>query len=359
VPNACSVQLVCNLDEGGAYAPSYDKPHVPVLAAFGGSQLHWCRWSGECDLERALHENYSAIYRSVLRISAGEDPTKKWDDLTFQFGPRTFVYIDGCRIHAFAETPEEAERWVTNFNTRYAKPLEPSAGCFYLIKMDRDIDTEPVPLNIDTTLEDESFTLHYGRGSIEWHRSFAERLRNKMHGLSILEGEPGTGKSSYLRHLMGELSDSHRFYFIPPAMMNVLTNPQFVGFWARERVIHKDQKFVVILEDCDTALMTRGTDNSQEVSAILNLTDGMMADFLRLQVICTINCRATDIDQALMRPGRLICHRVFRRLDPQEAVRLAARTGRNLPNQQDYSLAEIFADDMSEMHGRPRIGFGG
>jgi len=37
----------------------------------------------------------------------------------------------------------------------------------------------------------------------------------------------------------------------------------------------------------------------------------MLADFLRLQIICTINCSAADIDPALLRPGRLLCHRVL------------------------------------------------
>ena len=60
--------------------------------------------------------------------------------------------------------------------------------------------------------------------------------------------------------------------------------------------------------------MTRGSDNREQVSAILNLSDGMLADFLRLQIICTINCSAADIDPALLRPGRLLCHRIFNRL---------------------------------------------
>jgi hypothetical protein len=102
-------------------------------------------------------------------------------------------------------------------------------------------------------------------------------------------------------------------------------------------------KFVVILEDSDAALMTRGSDNREQVSAILNLSDGMLADFLRLQIICTINCSAADIDPALLRPGRLLCHRVFGRLDYTQATRLAESLGRKLPQARDYSLAEVFA----------------
>jgi hypothetical protein len=83
----------------------------------------------------------------------------------------------------------------------------------------------------------------------------------------------------------------------------------------------------------------------------------MLADFLRLQIICTINCQAADIDQALLRPGRLLCHRVFHRLDYVQASRLAESLGRQLPTAQDYSLAEVFSGYEPKTLQRPRIGF--
>ncbi len=103
--------------------------------------------------------------------------------------------------------------------------------------------------------------------------------------------------------------------------------------------------------------MTRGSDNREQVSAILNLSDGMLADFLRLQIICTINCSAADIDSALLRPGRLVCHRVFGRLDYTQAARLAESLGRKLPQARDYSLAEVFAGHDTDEITRPRMGF--
>jgi hypothetical protein len=141
--------------------------------------------------------------------------------------------------------------------------------------------------------------------------------------------------------------------------MDVLSDPEFIGFWANQRRNYSDRQFVVILEDSDAALMTRGAENRDKVSAILNLSDGMLADFLRLQIICTINCRADDIDQALLRPGRLLCHRVFRKLDYAQASRLAESLGRKLPIVRNYSLAEVFAENEPEEITRPRIGFAG
>ena len=104
--------------------------------------------------------------------------------------------------------------------------------------------------------------------------------------------------------------------------------------------------------------MTRDYDNRDKVSAILNLSDGLLADFLRLQIICTINCSSTEIDPALLRSGRMRSHRLFKRLNYVDACRLANTLGKKLPAAKDFSLAEIFAGTTNEQITRPRIGFG-
>ena len=352
--------LVCDLSEARAFCPTYFTPHVPVLAAFGGGRLHTCRLYGSWDMDRMVSENVDALFRSIHNLPSkdAKDTSMEWDDLTFQFGPRTFLYADKDRIVGYASTPIEAERLVTQFSKTYVKPSAPAGGTFYLIQQDGDnIRTKEVSLSSDTILKPEAFNLHYGSGSGEWHQGFIEKLRERIYGLSIFEGKPGTGKTCYLRHLMGELKGSHRFYFIPTSTMSILSKPDFIGFWADQRRIHSDQKFVVILEDSDAALMIRGSDNREQVSALLNISDGMLADFLRLQIICTINCSAADIDPALLRPGRLLCHRVFGRLDYPQAVRLAESLGRKLPVADDYSLAEVFAGHETDKIDRPHIGF--
>ena len=349
--------MVCDLAEANAFCESYGKPHVPVSVAFGGERLHVCRLQGSWDLDRMVSENTDALFRSIRKLPS-KDTLAEWDDLTFQFGPRTFLYADKDRIVGFASTPMEVERLVTQFSKTYLKPPTRAGGDFHLIEQGRnDISCHTVTLPPDTILSPEAISLHYGSGGGEWHQDFVGKLRERIHGLSIFEGRPGTGKTFYLRHLIGVLKESHRFYFIPTSTMSVLSKPEFIGFWADQRRSHSNRNFVVILEDSDAALMTRGTHNREQVSAVLNLSDGMLADFLRLQIICTINCSAAEIDPALLRPGRLLCHRVFGRLDYPEAVRLAESLGRKLPVAHDYSLAEVFAGHDTEEMDRPRIGF--
>lgn len=84
-------------------------------------------------------------------------------------------------------------------------------------------------------------------------------------------------------------------------------------------------------------------DNRSQVSAILNITDGMFADFLRTHVICTINCPSSRLDPALLRPGRLVAHRNFGRLPAPQARQLTVYLGKELGEADDYSLAEVFA----------------
>jgi hypothetical protein len=355
--------MICDLAEANAFVEEYRKPHVPVMSAFGGGRLHVCRFYGSWDLNQMISENADSLFRSIRKLSSkdAKGTSMEWDDLTFRFGPRAFLYADKDRIIGFAATPTEAERLVTQFTNKYRKPAPPTStgGNFYLIQQDgENIRTKEVSLSSDTVLKPEALTLHYGSGSGEWHQSFVAKLCERTNGLSIFEGRPGTGKTFYLRHLMGELKESHRFYFIPTSAMGILSRPDFIGFWTDQRWTCSDKKFVVVLEDSDAALMTRGSDNREQVSAILNLSDGMLADFLRLQIICTINCSAGDIDPALLRPGRLVCHRVFGRLDYAQAARLAESLGRKLPQARDYSLAEVFAGHDTDEINRPRIGFG-
>jgi hypothetical protein len=356
-PSGSPTQILCDLADADAFVEQYRKPHVPIMSAFGAGRLHVCRLQGSWDLERAVAENSDSLFRSIRKLPA-KDTLDEWDDLTFQFGPRAFLYADKNRIVSFASTPMEAERLVTQFSKTYHEPPTPSGGDFCLIEQGREhIKCQTVTLPLNTVLNHEAISLHYGSGSGEWHQSFIKKLLERTNGLSIFEGKPGTGKTSYLRHLMGELKESHRFYFIPTSNMGVLSKPEFIGFWADQRRIHAKRKFVVILEDSDAALMTRGSDNREQVSALLNLSDGMLADFLRLQIICTINCSAADIDPALLRPGRLVCHRVFGRLDYAQAARLAESLGRKLPQARDYSLAEVFAGHETDEVSRPHIGF--
>ena len=110
--------------------------------------------------------------------------------------------------------------------------------------------------------------------------------------------------------------------------------------------------------DAKAALMSRAEDNRNMVSTLLNLTDGILGDFLSIQVICAVNCKASDLDPALMRPGRLVSHRVFRKLFRNEVAALANHYGSTTPPSGECTLAEIFSETIAASKVSPRVGFG-
>lgn len=355
--NPGGTNFVCDLSYAKAFFPFANEPPVSIIAAFGQGDLHQCRLEGSWDFERAVSENRTALVRSYRQLIP-KPRSDFWDDVIFQFAPKKFLCGEKSRIVGYGGTAEEAENIVREFTLAYGTKPPQTGGQFHLIRKEHnDFRCESVTLGLETVLADEDVALRYRDDAVAWHRAFVEKLTVRQSGLSILEGTPGTGKTTYLRHLMGTLQNSHRFYFIPPSHLKLVAQPELIGFWAAQKRAHSDRHLTVILEDADEALLARGVDNRELVSALLNLSDGMLGDLLGLQIICTTNCSATEIDGALMRPGRLVTHRVFSRLNRSEACRLASTLGRVLPDSESYSLAEVFSGNSTETCARPRIGF--
>jgi ATP-dependent 26S proteasome regulatory subunit len=110
---------------------------------------------------------------------------------------------------------------------------------------------------------------------------------------------------------------------------------------------------VVIIEDTETLLMQRASDNHDALSNLLNIADGFLGAFLNLQIICTINTPIDKIDPALLRPGRLLASYTFKRLSFEQARRLAAAKSLTIPVQRDYSLAEIYNEEIRNFSAKP------
>jgi hypothetical protein len=106
---------------------------------------------------------------------------------------------------------------------------------------------------------------------------------------------------------------------------------------------HGSKQKVVIFEDAEDLLLQRDPQSRGTVSNLLNVTDGFLSDQLRLHVIATVNCPVSQLDPAVIRPGRLVGYREFRRLTRTEALGLAEAKGLALTDAPDHSLAEVYS----------------
>ena len=134
---------------------------------------------------------------------------------------------------------------------------------------------------------------------------------------------------------------------------------QFARFHLDD-VAEGDKRRIAVVEDAENLLLPRNEGSQSSVSSLLNATDGLLGDHLRLQIIATTNAPVRELDGALTRPGRLVGIREFGRLAPAQARRLAQAKGLRLPDQPDYSLGEIYCGAASGpvLANDRQIGFG-
>lgn len=152
--------------------------------------------------------------------------------------------------------------------------------------------------------------------------------------LTIVEGEPGTGKTFLIRSLISELPNAF-FVVVPPSLVDQLGDPSIIPVLLRlkssdDSVSDEDllsdarkQKatnpIVLIVEDADDCLVKRNGANMPAISTILNLTSGILGDLLDIRIIATTNAKMEEFDDALTRHGRMSYHLQVGKLTHEEA----------------------------------------
>jgi len=189
-----------------------------------------------------------------------------------------------------------------------------------------------------------------------FHERMLTSLKQNEAGLYLLHGEPGTGKTTYIKYLASQIDRD--MIYLPVALIDALSDPSFLP------ILLKKKHSILVIEDAEKALLSRdGGPASSLVSSILNLTDGIMGNVFNISIIATYNSPRQDIDKALLRKGRIKGEYKFNKLPIEQCQKILDDNKIKFTAKEPMTLAEIFntdADDVilsKELIQEKRMGF--
>ena len=200
------------------------------------------------------------------------------------------------------------------------------------------IDFTAVEVDMDTTIDpDKQYNTDLPKEEID------KFIKSKEGGLSIFYGKPGCGKSSYIKYL----AQTHT-----NRVFNILSQDLLLsglsGF--RKHLLTKDQgggTCIYIIEDCEKMLISRDKSfgDTSVISELLNLSDGIFGDYLKVKFILTFNANVPNLDTALLRKGRLKVKYEFKPLSGERLEALAKELGIDWTDEEKksgLSLADLY-----------------
>ena len=302
------ISFINNLDTAKVYDYVNKGFAGKIIAIYQRNYYNW---------QRARQEFSTTVFKleNQVMIEVGDEYAE------ILFSNKSYPYASELvKLFATYKAPEKEQDFEINIITQTSTGLDL-----------KSLDIKPTALDID---------LYYNDDFKPVDNIIKQRLaKDSDKGIILLHGLPGTGKTTYLRHLIGSIKK--RVLFVSPGVACNLMNPEFMD------LLIDNPNAVLIIEDAENVIMDRKFSNYSSVSNLLNISDGLLSDCLNVQIICTFNSDINMVDDALLRKGRLIAKYEFIKLNAAKAQKLSDQLGFKKAINQPMTIAEITnPDDM-------------
>ena len=275
----------------------------------------------------------------------------EYTDNIFLLENEIVVNIEDSNVYLlFSEEQCDIVTSILNSLKKFKIKSKKTTDISLIYSLNGELDTKELNIkkpNID-------FDIHYNEDFQPIHQEIVKQLNKKdSNGLYLFHGQPGTGKSTYIKYLIHQLKK--KVIFISPKMAGELDNLSMTPF------LLDNKNTVFVIEDAEELISSREEVRNSNLSMLLNLTDGLLGESLGIQIIATFNTDVKNIDKALLRKGRLSTIYEFKNLTLDRTNSLLQKLGHTIEVDNPLPVAEIFNFD-KDNHYIPKlqkaVGFG-
>jgi hypothetical protein len=289
-----------------------------------------CKWFSSEMKENIIREHYKQRYSNEKRKNLYSDHfiIMKNDIVINLFMDGVFIIFEP----SLEKEAQELQNQLLQFKIKKRKTTRISlmVGGFEGLTT-KDIAIKKPKLNLN---------LHYNEDFKDIHYDILKNIKKqKSKGLYLFHGVPGTGKSTYIKHLIHQ--QNKQVIFLSPKLASNLDDLALTEF------LLDNPNCILVIEDAEDLILSRDNHHNSKLSFLLNLTDGLLGESLGIQIIATFNTDLKNIDNALLRKGRLTSIYEFKPLTIDKTNTLLKSLGHEVEINESLPLADIFNIEIS------------
>lgn len=177
-----------------------------------------------------------------------------------------------------------------------------------------------------------SISQNYKESVITSTKEMIHLTNNCTHGLVLISGPAGTGKSYLIRAILSEIQKRQAIICTPPT--HFLTEAGSLS-----EVASNFKKSIIVLEDIgEIVSSTSASEYLDARSNLLNFSEGFLSLLTDTVIVISFNYDLSKIDPAITRPGRCIANIVVDKLSHEQSQKLV---NFDIPIR-EYTLAEVY-----------------